>query len=84
MLTVDSGGAERVVRISQEVSIVTQKRDKPSLTQLKRFSGLDVDALEVLREAIFDGVFQPGDRLNESHIADQLHISRGPIREALR
>ena len=63
---------------------MSQKRGNPSLSQLKRFSGLDVDVLEVLREAIFDGIFQPGDRLNESHIADQLNISRGPIREALR
>ena len=63
---------------------MTQKKEQPSLPQLKRFSGLDVDVLEALREAIFDGIFQPGDRLNESHIADQLNISRGPIREALR
>lgn len=63
---------------------MSQKKGKPRLSQLKRFSGLDVDVLEVLREAIFDGIFQPGDRLNESHIADQLNISRGPIREALR
>jgi len=61
-----------------------QKKGKPSLSQLKRFSGLDVDVLEVLKEAILDGIFLPGDRLNESHIANQLNISRGPIREALR
>lgn len=63
---------------------MTQKKEKPGLSQLKRFSGLDVDVLEVLREAIFDGIFLPGDRLNESRIASQLNISRGPIREALR
>jgi len=63
---------------------VPQQKETPSLRQLKRFSGLDVDVLEVLREGIFDGIFLPGDRLNESRIANQLNISRGPIREALR
>jgi len=49
---------------------VIQKKETPSLPQLKRFSGLDVDVLEVLREGIFDGIFLPGDRLNESRIAN--------------
>ena len=60
-----------------------QKNEKPSLSPLKRSPGLDVDVLEVLKEAIFSGTFLPGDRLNESRIANQLSISRGPVREAL-
>jgi len=63
---------------------MARKKRKPTLPQLKRFSGLDVDVLGVLREAILNGIFEPGDRLNESQIAGQLNISRGPIREALR
>ena len=85
LLTVDSyRDKARSLRISKQESVMLQKKGKPSLSQLKRFSGLDVDVLEVLREAIFDGAFLPGDRLNESHIANQLNISRGPVREALR
>jgi len=83
-LTVDRNDGAEYIAPRREYCVVTQKNDRPSLSQLKRFSGLDVDVLEVLREAILDGVFQPGDRLNESHIADQLNISRGPVREALR
>jgi DNA-binding GntR family transcriptional regulator len=37
-----------------------------------------------LREAILTGMIQPGQRIKEMEIADQMGISRGPIREAIR
>lgn len=36
-----------------------------------------------LREGIIDGVFEPGDQINEAQVASQLNVSRGPLREAL-
>jgi DNA-binding GntR family transcriptional regulator len=36
----------------------------------------------VLREAILNGFFAPGSQLREAHIASDLGISRGPLREA--
>jgi DNA-binding GntR family transcriptional regulator len=36
-----------------------------------------------LREAIFGGVFRPGQRLAEAQIAGRLKVSRAPVREAL-
>ncbi len=39
---------------------------------------------DVLRQAIIGGKLRPGDRINESEIADAYGISRTPIREALR
>src|SRR5687767_6452260 len=36
-----------------------------------------------LREGIIDGVFSPGDQINEAQVAAQLAVSRGPVREAL-
>ena len=36
-----------------------------------------------LRDMIFDGKLQPGERLNEVHLAASLGVSRTPLREAL-
>ena len=36
-----------------------------------------------IREAILDGTYRPGERLVETAIADQLGVSRAPVREAL-
>jgi len=41
-------------------------------------------AFAKLMHAIESGVYQPGDRLRETEIADRLALSRTPIREALR
>jgi DNA-binding GntR family transcriptional regulator len=41
-------------------------------------------AVDALRAAILDGQLEPGVRLKEVPLAEQLGISRGPIREALR
>lgn len=40
--------------------------------------------LERLRKAIFDGSLQTGDRLVETYIADNMGVSRTPVREAFR
>ena len=37
-----------------------------------------------LRDAILHGTLRPGDRLMEIHLADQLGVSRTPVREAIR
>jgi DNA-binding GntR family transcriptional regulator len=39
---------------------------------------------EVLRERILSGQLRPGERILEVPLAEQLGLSRGPIREALR
>jgi DNA-binding GntR family transcriptional regulator len=37
-----------------------------------------------LRELIIQGIFRPGQQINESVLAGQLSTSRGPVREALQ
>jgi len=39
---------------------------------------------EIISDAIFSGKIKPGERLNESQLARDLHVSRAPIREALQ
>jgi DNA-binding GntR family transcriptional regulator len=41
------------------------------------------DVLDKLRAVIVSGRLQAGDRLRENELADQLGLSRGPVREAL-
>ncbi|WP_293695826.1 GntR family transcriptional regulator [uncultured Agrococcus sp.] len=36
-----------------------------------------------IRERIIDGSFRSGEQINEVHVAAQLNVSRGPVREAL-
>lgn len=38
----------------------------------------------VLRKAILNGYLQPGDAVAEGYVAEQLNVSRTPVREALR
>lgn len=40
-------------------------------------------AAEVIRDAVLDGRFEPGERLKEKDLAEMLGISRTPVREAL-
>lgn len=38
---------------------------------------------EVLRRAILDGYFEPGEKLDQDGIAEELRVSRTPLREAI-
>ena len=44
---------------------------------------LTASVTESLREAIFAGLFRPGERVAEGQLATRLQVSRAPIREAL-
>lgn len=58
--------------------------DPASRIELRR-DGLRVhETYEQLVESIMRGDFAPGERLRDSLIADQLGLSRAPVREALR
>jgi len=39
---------------------------------------------DYLREQIVQGIYRPGQQINESSLASQLQTSRGPLREALQ
>ncbi|KAA3663221.1 MAG: GntR family transcriptional regulator [Chloroflexi bacterium] len=45
---------------------------------------LRTEVKEIIHDAIVSGVLNPGDHLKETEIADQLSVSRSPVREAFR
>lgn len=55
----------------------------PALRPLDRPSTAGVIA-DSIRERIMDGAFAPGEQLTEAQLADQLEVSRGPVREAFQ
>ena len=48
-----------------------------------RATSIRQGALDLLREALLSGQFQPGQQLTEASLSSQLRVSRGPVREAL-
>lgn len=49
-----------------------------------RGAGLSHTIVNELKQLIYTGEFQPGDRLNEAALALRMGTSRGPIREAIK
>ncbi|MGB1288986.1 MAG: GntR family transcriptional regulator [Aggregatilineales bacterium] len=56
---------------------------KMNLPQIKNLS-IREQTLDTLRDAILTAELKPGETLTEMTIADQLGVSRAPVREALR
>src|SRR5215204_1983646 len=44
---------------------------------------LKANVTDILRQLIIEGTLAPGTEFNQAQIAEQLGVSRGPIREAL-
>jgi DNA-binding GntR family transcriptional regulator len=55
-----------------------------SLNSIQRSKSLYEQTYEALRTSILTGALQPGERLVETQLAEQLQVSRTPIREAIR
>lgn len=55
-----------------------------SLNSIQRSKSLYEQTYEALRTSILTGDLQPGERLVETQLAEQLQVSRTPIREAIR
>lgn len=58
--------------------------DESGLPPLDGHRSLVEDAVELLRHEILSGRFRQGEHLVETKIAQQLRVSRGPVREAFK
>jgi DNA-binding GntR family transcriptional regulator len=56
----------------------------PTPSPKPRSAGLSHSIANELKQLIYAGEFQPGDRLNEAALALRMGTSRGPIREAIK
>lgn len=52
--------------------------------QLDSYKPLRELVFEAIRQAIIDGTLEPGQRLMETQLAEELGVSRTPVREAIR
>lgn len=52
--------------------------------QLNSYKPLRELVFDAIHEAIVDGTLEPGERLMEAQIAEELGVSRTPVREAIR
>jgi len=59
-------------------------KDKLNKLDLNEYKPLREVVFETLKEAILTGKLEPKERLMEVKIADQLGVSRTPVREAIR
>lgn len=50
----------------------------------KRNETLREQLVDTLRQAVLGGQIQPGEKVVEAQLAEQLGVSRGPVREAIR
>jgi len=68
---------------------VTRRGHEGEIDTVTRLDRPDVQSIEevvtnALREAILSGELRPGERLLQEQLADQLRVSRIPLRDALR
>lgn len=61
---------------------MVQKKLSP--IQLENYKPLREIVFETLRKAILDGTLKPGERLMEVQMAEDMGVSRTPVREAIR
>lgn len=63
---------------------MSERAHKQGLRPLDSPRSLAEDAADRIREQILAGGFQQGEHLVETRIAEQLSVSRGPVREAFK
>src|SRR5687768_18510115 len=65
------------------VERISANRKGAGLSQIQRKS-LPNEVAERLRQLILDGHFEPGQRIHEKTLSEQLGVSRTPLREAFK
>ena len=67
--------------IKDKNTVMMYAEQETSMSTLKTYSAQIID---YIKKQLLEGKLQPGDKINEVHLAADLNISRAPIREALQ
>jgi len=59
-------------------------KENVNIDTITSSASLNPKVYQILRHAILTGELQPGERLVERKLAQQLGVSRTPVREAIR
>ncbi len=65
------------------ITRATERRAGPPLPLPRKLSLADAVA-DSIAQAIAEGVLRPGDKVVETSVAEQMNVSRVPVREALK
>src|SRR5699024_9277366 len=65
-----------IIKIRLRGKIVTNLLEKNEPYYLKIYS--------IIKEKIFDGTFQPDEKIVESQLSKEFKVSKSPVREAIR
>lgn len=79
MLTDHSG----TVRMSAVLKAIKSQPRAPRIKQVPREPVMAETVADALRQGIIAGDFPPGSRMRQEDLAEQLDVSRGPVRQAL-
>ena len=63
--------------------LIITKYNLPSLNNYS-YKPLRMQVYEVLREAVLTGKLDPGEKIVKVKIAEELNVSRTPVREAIK
>ena len=73
--------ADKIISLSRQKSKATSRK----VTRRKVNENSRADYVsQMIRQAIHDGRYKPGERVRETEVAEWLKVSRTPVREALR
>jgi DNA-binding GntR family transcriptional regulator len=68
---------------ARAISPMHQLSAQRNANQMQESEKVPFVVAKKIRDAIFDEIFKPGDRLTEAELVEKFEVSRSPVREAL-
>ena len=72
------------LHLKEENTNTGKNKKMENILKIEGYELLNQKVYRVLKEAIIKGFLEPGTKLLESKIAEEMHVSRTPVREAMQ